>query len=90
VIAAACELRVAIVDQETERLLAIIESHQQVARLLGNPGAGRVRRAGDQLDPAALQRDEEEHVNPFQPSSLDGEEITGKRRRRVLAEETPP
>jgi hypothetical protein len=37
VIAAAAELRVAIVDEKTERLLAIIERHQQVASLLGDP-----------------------------------------------------
>jgi hypothetical protein len=65
VIAAATELRVAIVDEETERLLKIIESHHQVARLLGDPAARWIRCAGDELDPAALQRDEEEHVNPF-------------------------
>jgi len=45
VIAAATELGVAIVDEEAERLLAIIESHEQVARLLGDPGARWVRRA---------------------------------------------
>jgi hypothetical protein len=46
------------VDQEAERVLAIIERHQQVACLLGDPGARRVGRAGDELDPAALERDE--------------------------------
>src|SRR6266511_3931227 len=51
VIAAATELGVAIVDQEAERLLVIIERHQEVARLLGDPGARWIRRAGDQLDP---------------------------------------
>ncbi len=45
VIAAATELGVAIMDEEAERLLAIIESHEQVARLLGDPGARWVRRA---------------------------------------------
>jgi len=65
VIAAATELGVAIVDQQAERLLVSIERHQQVRRLLGDRGAGWVRRAGDQLDPAALQRDEEEHLDPF-------------------------
>ena len=89
-IEAAAELRVAIMDQETDRLLAIVEVHQQVARLLGDPGACRVRRAGDQLDPATLERDEEEYVDPFQPRRLDGEEIRGERRRRLLAEEVPP
>jgi hypothetical protein len=90
VIAAATELRVAIVDEKTERLLAIIERHQQVASLLGDPGACRVRCAGDELDPPGPQRDEEEHVDSFQPSGLDGEEIAGKRRRRVLAQKSPP
>jgi hypothetical protein len=46
--------------------------------------------AGDELDPAALQRDEEEHVDPFQPGGLDGEELTGERRRRLLAQEASP
>ena len=50
VIAAATELGVAIVDQQAERLLVSIERHQQVRRLLGDRGAGWVRRAGDQLD----------------------------------------
>ncbi len=90
VVEAAAELRVAIVNQEAQRLLPIIECHQQVPCLLGRPGAGWVRRAGDELDPAALQRDEEEHVDPFQPSRLDGEEITGQRRRRLLAEKVSP
>jgi hypothetical protein len=90
VIEAAAELGVAIVDEEAERLLAIVARHQQVARLLGDPGACRFRRAGDELDPAAFEREEEEHVDALQPSSLDGEEITGERRRRVLAEEVSP
>jgi hypothetical protein len=90
VIEAAVELGVAIVDEEAERLLAVIEGHQQVARLLGDPGAGRLRRAGDELDPAALERDEEEHVDPFQPGGLGSEEIAGECRRRVLAEEASP
>jgi hypothetical protein len=90
VIEAAAELGVAIVNEEAERLLAIIESHQQVARLLGDPGACRVRRAGDELDPAAFEGDEEEHIDPFQTGGLDGEEITGERRRRLLAEEVAP
>jgi hypothetical protein len=57
------------VDQEAERLIAIIESHQRVTRLLGDPGACWVRRAGDELDTAALERDEEEHVDPFQQTT---------------------
>jgi hypothetical protein len=36
VIAAAAQLRVAIMDEQAERLLTILERHQQVARLLGD------------------------------------------------------
>jgi hypothetical protein len=87
---AAAELGVAIVDQQAQRLLPIIEGHQQVARLLSCPGAGRVRGAGDELDPAALEGEEEEHVDSFQPGGLDGEEIAGERRRSLLAQEVAP
>jgi hypothetical protein len=80
-IAAAAELRVAMMDQQAQRLLVILERHQQVARLLGCPGACWVHGAGDELDPAALKRDEKEHVDSPQPGGLDGEEITGERRR---------
>jgi hypothetical protein len=84
---AAAELGVAIVGQQAQRLPAIVDLHQQVARLLGCPGACRVVGAGDELDPAALERNEEEDVDSFQPGGLDGEEITRERRRRLLAEE---
>src|SRR6266511_3360745 len=69
---------------------AIVDRHQQVARLLGCPGAGRGVGAGDELDPAALEREEEEHVDSLQQGGLDGEEIAGERRRSVLAEEVAP
>src|ERR671934_2758845 len=45
------ELRVAVVDQKPERLLAA-ELHDQIAGLLSDPAAVRVRRAGDVLDPS--------------------------------------
>jgi hypothetical protein len=56
--------------------------HAGDQRLLGH--------AGDKLDPAARERDEEEDVDPFQPGGLDGEEITGERRRRLLAKKVAP
>jgi hypothetical protein len=59
---AAAELAVAVVKQEAEGLPAVGELYQQVAGLLGDPAAVRVARARDELDPAALERDEEEDV----------------------------
>jgi len=90
VIETAAELGVAVVNQEASCLLAVVEGHQQVARLLGCSSRRRVACAGDELDSTCLEREEEEHVDPFQSGGLDGEEITGERRRRVLAEEVSP
>jgi hypothetical protein len=50
VVEGVAEPRVAVVDEEPERLL-VAELHDKVARLLGDPAAVRVRRAGDVFDP---------------------------------------
>jgi hypothetical protein len=89
VIKAAAEFHVAIVDL-SGAVAGDRQRHQQVACLLGCPGAGRVRCAGDELDSRALERKKEEHVDPSQPGGLDGEEIACERRRGVLAQEVSP
>jgi hypothetical protein len=58
----AAEPRVALVDEEPERLL-ILELDGEVARLLGDPASVRVRAAGDVLDPPGGERDEEEDIS---------------------------
>src|SRR5919106_2452887 len=64
------ELRIAVVDEKPERLL-VAELHDQVARLLDDPAAVRIRGAGDVLDPPRRQRDEEEDIDPLQEGGLD-------------------
>ena len=83
------ELRVAIMDEEPERLL-VAELHDEVARLLGDPAAVRVRGAGEVLDPPGRERDEEEHVDPLQERGLDGEEVAGEHARRLRSQEGTP
>ncbi len=61
-----------------------------VAGLLRDPGAVRVRGAGDELDSARRERDEEEDVDPLQPERLDGEEVAGERAGSLLAQKRPP
>ena len=46
--------------------------------------------ARDELDPAAVERDEEQHVDPRQQHGLDGQEVTRKHRGRLLAQEASP
>src|SRR5665213_3886337 len=49
----ACELAVAITDQEAKRRRTPLQRPRELARLLGNPGAGRIGRAADQVDTSA-------------------------------------
>src|SRR6266498_3490438 len=50
------ELRVAIVDEESEGVLPA-ELHEEVARMLGDPASVRIRAASDVLNPPARERD---------------------------------
>src|SRR5918994_6328732 len=72
VVEGVAELRVAIVDENPERLL-VAELHEEVARLLDDPSAVRIRGAGDVLDPPGRERNEEEDVDPLQEGRLHGE-----------------
>src|SRR5918994_350552 len=70
---AAAEFAVAVVKQEAEGLAAVGELHHEVPGLLRDPTAVWVARACDELDAAALERDEEEDVDAGQPDGLGGE-----------------
>src|SRR6266536_333737 len=58
--------------------------------LLRDPAAVGVARACDELDASALERDEEEDVDAREPYRLDGEEVAGQQRRRLLVQELSP
>src|SRR6266542_6111987 len=83
------ELGVAIMDEESERLL-VRELHGEVARLLGEPASVRVRAAGDVLDPPGRERDEEEEIDPLQEDGSDGQEVAGERARCLRSQEGSP
>ena len=71
VVEGAGELRVPVADEELQWPML---EHQQVAGLLGDPGAVRVGGRAGQVDPAGVQFDEEQHLHPPQPDRVDGEE----------------
>jgi hypothetical protein len=56
----------------------MVEVHEQVAGLLGNPGTGRVSGGADNLDSAGRQFQEEQDVDPFEEHRVDGEEVAGE------------
>ena len=64
------ELPVAVVDEEPHAVEQAGEA--EVARLLGDPGAARIGGAASEVDAAAFEFDEEEHVEAAQRDCLDG------------------
>jgi hypothetical protein len=76
--------------QEPHPPAAVVEIHQQVARLLQHPGSVRPGRAGEVLDPPTAEREEDEHVQATQPDRVDCEEVTGKDRLTMSSKEASP
>jgi hypothetical protein len=83
----AAELPVAIMSQQSEQRLLLAQLQDEVASLLGHPGAVGVGRAGDELEAASRERDEEEHIDSLQSERLDREEITGEHAGGLLTQE---
>ena len=77
----------AIAHEETHGLLFLGERHHQVARLLGDPTLVRIRGHATEVDAAARELDEEQHVQTPQPNGVDGEKVTGDDRGRLRAQE---
>jgi hypothetical protein len=69
---------VAILDQEREVRHAIAEVHQQIPRLLSNPGPAGVRRDAQQVDAAGGMLHTEQHVKPVTQQSVDAEEVVAR------------
>jgi hypothetical protein len=54
------ELAVAVADEEPEASVGVVEVHEQVAGLLGQPGSGRVRGDAQDVYPTGGVLDDEE------------------------------
>ena len=78
------------VTAKAKRRRPLLQRPGELACLLGNPGAGRVGGAAGEVNAAAAELDEEEHVVTAERERLDGEEVTGERTRRLLTEELAP
>jgi hypothetical protein len=65
-------------------------SRPRFARLLGDPGAGRVRRTAGEPDPTIRVRDEEQHVVAAQEEALDREEIARDDTRSLRSQKLAP
>jgi hypothetical protein len=73
-------------QQELESSSLLAEFQQQVAGLLGDPGAVGVGGHAGQVHASGVQLDEAQHIQPSQPDGVDGEEVSGEDPGGLLAE----
>jgi hypothetical protein len=72
IVEAAGELRVPIAQHKASPSALFAQHTQQVAGLLSDPLAVRVGGDAGQVNPAGVQFDEEQHIQPPQPDRVDG------------------
>ena len=84
------ELGVTIVQQVRRREGAVLKVPDEISSLLRHPLTRRVRGDATEMNAAAADLDEEEHVKTAEPGRLHGEEVGREQVRGVLANELLP
>src|SRR4029453_47218 len=69
------EFLVPVANQEAKQFGAFGQRPTQVPGLLRHPRRARIRRASGEMNTAAAEFNEEEHVQSLQPDGLDRKEI---------------
>ena len=87
---AVAELGVAVPDEEPEAAAGVVEVHEQVAGLLGQPGAGGMGGDAEDVHAAGGVLDDEERVQPAQGDGLEVEQVAGQDRVRLGPQELAP
>jgi hypothetical protein len=84
------ELAVAVADEESEVPVGVVEVHEQVAGLLGEPGCGRVGGDAEDVDAAGAVFDDEECLEPVQGDRVEVEQVAGQDAVGLGVEELRP
>jgi len=84
------ELGVAVPDQEPEASTGVVEVHQQVAGLLGEPGAGGVSGDAEDVYAAGGMLDDDEDMQPVQGGGVEMAQVAGQDRVRLRGQEFGP
>jgi hypothetical protein len=84
------ELAVPVTDQEPKLLGSVAEVHQQVAGLLGDPGAGGMGGDSGDVHAAAAVLDHDEEVEAPEEDGVDVGEVDGEDRVGLGGEELSP
>jgi hypothetical protein len=72
------ELGVAVPDEELEATADVVEVHEQVASLLGQPGAGWMRSDAEDVHSPGSVLNDEERVQPAQGDGVEVKEVAGQ------------
>jgi hypothetical protein len=84
------EFRVPVADEEPEQADAIPKVHEQVASLLGDPPARRVRRHPQNSDASAGDLEHEQHVQAPEQHRVDMEAVARQDALGLGGQELPP
>jgi hypothetical protein len=87
---AARELAVAVTNQILDGCRSFAQPPDEVARLLGYPLAVWPCGGAGEVQAAAVELEEEEHVEPAKRDRLDRKEVDGENASRLCAEELTP
>jgi hypothetical protein len=72
------ELAVAIPDQQRQACHTVAEVHQEIARLLSDPGTGGVGGDAEEVDAAGGVLHDEQHRQPVQQHRVNAVEVGGE------------
>jgi hypothetical protein len=72
------ELGVTVPDEEPEAAAGVLEVHEQVARLLGQPGSGGVAGDAEDVYAAGGVLDDKEDIQPTQGDGVEMKHVAGQ------------
>jgi hypothetical protein len=84
------EFAVPVADQELEPPGPLAEVHEQVPRLLGGPGPGRMRSDAQDVHGPGLDLQHEQHIQTLQQHRVHMQEVTREDARGLGGQELPP
>jgi hypothetical protein len=84
------ELGVTVPDEEPEAAAGVLEVHEQVTGMLGQPGSGGVGGDAEDVYAAGGMLDDKEDIQPAQGDGVEMEHVAGQDGLRLRVEEFAP
>jgi len=84
------ELGVAVADEEQEAAVGVVEVHERVAGLLGEPGAGGVGSDAEDVHAAGGVLDDEDRVQPVHGDRVEVKQVAGQDRMCLRPQKRAP